>query len=262
MKNYIANISQRYLLPALVAGALAAAVSQANATVNLGNPYAPAGANYTITAKSGINSVNGSGGTSVGAQVNSDFEFKGALGVTYTAGGKTTPWGIGIYSSGGTVSTGLDITLNQQSIASSVSITLADFDINTGDPFFKTGKVESSILVYGSNNTVLFSANPTDVFKAMTPSANGKSDYWDLNFGQLLSNAGQSSNTPISGFLLYADSANGEKVGSDPYFLVAVNGGIPMVPEPSTYLGGFAAIAFLIGMHARVVLKKKKTSLV
>ena len=241
------------------------AVSTANATVDLGNPYTPTGASYTITAKSGINSTNGSGGTSNGAQVNSDFEFKGTLGVAYTpTGGKLTEFGLGIYKDGTTTfSTGLDVQLHQQSFASNVTITLADFDLKSTATFFNPGKVESSILVYGANHVVLFSANPSDVFKALTPSTGQTTeDYWDLNFGTLLSNAGQSANTPISGFLLYADSTNGEKVPSDPYFLVAVNGGIPVVPEPSTYIGGAALIAFLIGMHARAVLKKKNASLV
>lgn len=264
IKN-IANLSRRSLVPALVAGALTVAVSHANATVDLGNPYAPTGADYTITAKQNVNSVNGSGGTSTGAQVNSDFEFKGTLGVAYTnAAGKKTEFGVGIYSDGGsTFSTGLDVTLKQPSIASSVTITLADFDIHSGATFFNPQKVESSILVYGANNVVLFSADPAAVFKALTPATGQtKEDYWNLNFGTLLSNAGQSANTAISGFLLYADSTNGEKVASDPYFLVSVNGGIPMVPEPSTYMGGFGVIALLIGMHARMVAKKRKASLV
>jgi hypothetical protein len=37
---------------------------------------------------------------------------------------------------------------------------------------------------------------------------------------------------------------------------------IIVVPEPSTYLGGAALIALLIGLHARAVLKKKHASLV
>ena len=247
----------------LGASALLISISTANATVNLGNPYTPTGADYTITAKQGVNSVNGSGGTTTGAQVNSDFEFKGTLGVTYTSGTKTTPFGIGIYSSGGTtVSTGLDVQLHEPTIASSLTITLADFDLKSTATFFNPNKVESSILVYGANNVVLFSADPAAVFKALTPSTGQTTeDYWDLNFGTLLSNAGMSANTAISGFLLYADSANGEKVASDPYFLVAVGNGLPAVPEPSTYVGGAALIAFLIGAHARAVLKKKNAAL-
>ena len=267
MTKTVANklqIATKATLCLLSASALLVAASSANATVNLGNPYTPTGASYTITAKSGINSTNGSGGTSNGAQVNSDFEFQGTLGVAYTtSAGKLTEFGIGIYKDGTTFSTGLDVQLHQPSMASNVSITMADFDLKSTATFFNPGKVESSILVYGANNTVLYSANPTAVFGAMTPSTGQTTeDYWDLNFGTLLANGGLPSNTTISGFLLYADSANGEKVPSDPYFLVAVNGGIPVVPEPSTYLGGAAVIAFLIGMHARAVLKKKNTSLV
>lgn len=259
------QIATKATLTLLGASALLLAVSPAYATVDLGNPYTPTGASYTITAKQNVNSVNGSGGTSTGAQVNQDFEFKGTLGAAYTtAAGKKTEFGIGIYSDGGsTFSTGLNISLHQPSIASSVNITLADFDLKSTAAFFNPNKVEASILVYGLNNTVLFSADPTAVFKALTPSTGQTSeDYWDLNFGTLLANAGQSANTTISGFLLYADSAHGEKVPSDPYFLVAVNGGIPQVPEPSTYIGGAALIALLIGAHTRAVLKKKTSSLV
>src|ERR1700693_2943448 len=93
-------ITKQGLLPALVAGILALVSVNANATVQLTNPYTPTGADYTITASQGINGTNGSGGTSNGAVVNSDFEFKGTLGVSYspTAGGKFTDFGIGIYS--------------------------------------------------------------------------------------------------------------------------------------------------------------------
>jgi len=256
-------VTKQALLPALVAGVLALASVNANATVQLTNPYTPTGADFTITAFQGVNSTNGSGGTSSGAVVNNDFEFKGSLGVSYspTAGGKFTDFGLGIYSNGGsTVSTGLNISLHQTSTASSVSVTMADFDISTGDAFFKTGKVESSILVFGPGNTLLFSANPTAVFNAMVPSPKGN-DFWDLNFGKLLSNAGISSSTGISGFLLYADSANGEKIGSDPYFITSINGGMTVVPEPSTYIGGLAIVALLIGAHAKAVLKRKSQSL-
>ena len=257
-------ISKQAILPALVAGVLAIASSNANATVQLTNPYTPAGANYTITAKSGVNSTNGSGGTGTGAVVNQDFEFKGTLGVSYTdAGAKKgglTDFGIGIYSSGGsTFSTGLEIGLHQPMIASTATITLADFDLKSTATFFNPNKVEASVLVYSGANT--FSFNPTQVFAALTNTTgpNGNEDYWNLNFGTLLSNSGQSSSTIISGFLLYADSLNGEKVGSDPYFITSLSGLTP-VPEPSTYIGGLALVALLVSAHAKAVLKRKSQS--
>lgn len=250
---------------ALVAGAFGFLAANANATVELGNPYRPTGANYTIIAKQGVNSSNGNGGTSTGAQVNQDFEFKGTLGVSYTgSGGKkgstSTDFGIGIYSAGGvTLSTGLEIKLDQPSTASTVTVTLADFDLSSTATFFNPGKVESSVLVYGAGGNVIFSASPTQVFNALvnTTGANGSEDYWNLNFGTLLQQNGQSSATPISGFLLYADSTNGEKVPSDPYFITSINGGMTAVPEPATYVGGLALVALLISAHAKAVLKKK-----
>ena len=66
-----------------------------------------------------------------------------------------------------------------------------------------------------------------------------------MNFGKLLANAGQSADATISGFLLYADSKNGETPNSDPYFSTSVSGGIPAIPEPRTYLGGAVLVALL-----------------
>ena len=250
------RIATKATLGLLSASALLITISTANATVNLGNPYAPTGADYSITAKQGVNASNGNGGTSSGAQVNTDFEFKGALGVTYGS----TPFGIGLYNGAGVQSTGLNVTFNNVSLASSVNITLADFDIDTKATFFNVNKVEPGIQIYGAGGVLLGTATPTNVFNSMTASSQGK-DYWDLNFGKLLQSMGQSANQGISGFLLYADSNAGEKPNSDPYFLVAV-AGVPMVPEPSTYVGGAALIALLLGLHTRAVLKKKNSSLV
>jgi hypothetical protein len=92
-----------------------------------------------------------------------------------------------------------------------------------------------------------------------TTGPNGNEDYWNLNFGTLLTNAGQSANTPINGFLLYADSTGGEKVGSDPYFITSIGGFTPVL-EASTYIGGFALIALVIARHAKDVLKRRSQS--
>jgi len=254
------SIPKQALLPVLVASVLAVATINANATVRLTNPYTPAGADYTITAFQGVNSTNGSGGTSSNAVVNQDFEFNGTLGVTYTSAGHTTDFGIGIYSSGGTtVSSGLHITYNQPVIASSGFVTLADFDIKSNATFFNPQKVESSVLVYSGANT--FSFDPAQVFAALTNTTgpNGNEDYWNLNFGTLLSNSGRSANTPISGFLLYADSNNAEHVGSDPYFITSI-GGFVVVPEPSTYIGGLALIGLVIMGHLKAGLKRRSQS--
>jgi hypothetical protein len=50
---------------------------------------------------------------------------------------------------------------------------------------------------------------------------------------------------PITGFVLYADSANGETPNSDPYLLVSVGNGVP-VPEPATWLLLCASIALVV----------------
>ena len=61
---------------------------------------------------------------------------------------------------------------------------------------------------------------------------------WDINFAGLLSTLNL-ADTPINGFVLFADQTGGEQPSSDPYLLVSVGSGI-VVPEPTT-------IALIIG---------------
>lgn len=234
---------------ALIIGAAATA----QATVDLGNPYTPTGANYSISAVQGIDSSSAMGSSNSSTQVNLGFEFSDGIGVAYDNGGKAKEFGIGLYSLGGgksatSESTGLNIKFNQATLASTVSITLADFDIQAGkDTSFKSGKVAPSILLL-SGNSVVGSADPTQIFASMTPTTGQtkSSDYWKLDFSKLLQNA-NIKNGNITGFLLYADDKNGEKANSDPYFLTAISGGagMPVVPEPGTYAAGLGLIALI-----------------
>jgi hypothetical protein len=254
------NLSALFLLLAL-----AAFVPDARATFLRGQPFTPTGANFTMSAVQGINSSNPTGASGFHPQVNGDFEFKDSIGVSYDDGtGKLKDFGLGLYqdSSKNTFSTGLRINYNQPVQASSVTITIEDFDIQAGkDTFFNPKKVEPSITLFGPNGTVFASLNPTQIFPYMVPNttAGSKStDVWDLNFGAVLSGL-KLADGPISGFLLYADMANGEQANSDPYLLVSVGSGIPQVPEPANYLAGIAAILMLGVSHLTVLRRKRAT---
>jgi hypothetical protein len=262
MKTIESSATRRTLSIAALVLAFALA-SSAHATFLRGQPFTPTGANFTITAAQGIDASHPAGNTSLKPQVNGDFEFKDSIGVSYDDGtGKLKDFGIGLYQdpAKNTESTGLRINYNSLVQASSVTITIEDFDINTGDTFFKTGKVEPSITLFGPGGTVFANLTPTDIFKNMTlNTTTGKNtDVWDLNFGKVLTSM-KLADGPITGFLLYADALNGEQNNSDPYMLVAVGNGIPQVPEPANYLAGIAAILMLGVSHMTVLRRKKAT---
>jgi hypothetical protein len=244
----------------LLAVTLTILAPNARAVFLRGETYTPTGADFQISAAQGINSSNPLGQTNFSPQVNGDFEFKDSIGVSYDQGnGKLKDFGLGLYqdSSKNVVSTGLMISYNQLVQASSVTITLEDFDINSGDKFFKTGKVEPGILLFGQNGSVFASLTPTAIFNAMTAAGSSKEpDVWNLNFGTVLKNLSLADG-PISGFLLYADSANGEQSNSDPYLLVAIGPGIPQVPEAANYLAGLAALGMLAVSHFTVLRRKR-----
>ena len=244
------------------------------ATTLLGNPFRPAGATYNIFARQGIDALHPNGDASFTfTQVNKDFEAAGGLGVSYqanVASSTLTNFGIGLYETSAEVphpdssavavhSTGLNLQYDTLVLAYSVTIRMVDFDIDTKDTFFKPKKVEPALLLYGPGGTLFASANPTDIFNAMTPVA-GMEDTWDLNFGILLANKNV-ANGPISGFLLYADAANGEDSKSDPFFLLSCTNGTP-VPEAGNFVAGLAAIAFGGIFHLRQVRRKRKAEAV
>jgi hypothetical protein len=222
--------------------------SSANAVLLVGNPFTPAGANFQIIGLQGINSSNPLGATGFEPQVNNNFEFTPSIGVSYDqGGGKLKDFGLGLYSDSSkqTVSTGLQIQYNSMVNASSVSIVVEDFDIDSGkSAFFKTGKVEPGIILLGANNSIVATFSPTDVFGSMK-AKNGAKDIWDINFSDLLT-ALNKPDVPISGFVLFADANNGEKANSDPYLLVSVGNGIVVVPEATNYVAGAFAIGLIL----------------
>jgi hypothetical protein len=254
-------------VPCIALALLLATVATSSAQVTrLGSPFRPAGASYQISAVQGINASSPLGDGSNAAQVNQNFEFPGSTGVTYSKGGSLTDFGLGLYTdaSNNTASTGLRINYDQLVSASSVTITLEDFDIQAGkDTFFNSNKVEPIITLFGPGGSIFATFDPHSIFPNLTANssggAKGKSDVWDISFAGLL-NTLHLSDGPISGFLLSADMAAGEKPNSDPYLLVSAGNGIPTIPEASNYMAGVAAILFAGLFHLRQFRLRKKAA--
>lgn len=245
---------------AIVGAATLAAVSTASsAVIRQGPTYSPSGSDFTIVALQGVDSGDPLGASGFSPQVNNNFEFDPSIGVTYdTGGGHLTDFGLGLYqdSSHATQSTGLRVNYNAPVDAASVTITVEDFDINShATGFDLQHKVAPAISLLGANNQIVASFGPSDIFPTMVerPPANGhgESDIWDINFGALLTRLHLSS-SQITGFVLAADSANGETSNSDPYLLLSIGNGIPVVPEVSNYIAGLVAIVI-----AGLSLKRK-----
>lgn len=246
-------------LPLSILIALATLVSASAAVIRQGASYSPTGADFTIVALQGVDSGDPLGASGFSPQVNNNFEFDPSIGVTYdTGGGHLTDFGLGLYqdASHATQSTGLRVNYTAPVDAASVTITVEDFDIKMSDGGFNFAhKVAPTISLLGANNAIIATFNPSDIFPAMTerPTANGhgESDVWDINFGALLTRLHLSS-SQITGFVLSADSANGETSNSDPYLLLAIGNGIPVVPEASNYIAGLVALVI-----AGLSLKRK-----
>jgi hypothetical protein len=262
LKEYIK--SPRFLPGAFMVVALLFFVASPlpAAVTRLGNPFTPAGADYDIFARQGIDAAHPTGDTSFTyTQVNTGAENMPAFGVSYqasVASSTLTDFGIGIYDDAAHAvhSTGLNIQYDSLVLASSVTIRMLDFDIDNKATFFNSGKVEPSLLLFGPGGTLYASATPTDIFNSMTFVSKDNDGTFDLNFGALLTNKGLADG-PISGFLLYADATDGEHVGSDPYFLQSIGNGV-VVPEAGNFVAGLAAIAFGGLFHLRQVRRQRK----
>src|SRR5690348_12166852 len=195
---------QRTACIALALG-LGTLAQNVHATFLRGQPYTPPGADFTMTAVQGIDAAHPNGNSSFNPQINGDFEFKDSIGVTYDqGGGHTKDFGLGLYQDAAhnTVSTGIRVNYNELVSASSITITIEDFDIQAGhDTFFKTGKVEPSITLFGPGGTVFANLTPTAIFNNMTVNTTpgNPTDVWDLNFGKVLASM-HIADGPISGF--------------------------------------------------------------
>lgn len=238
--NLTSAITRRQSCPLGLAMAIIGTAVSAGASAQTlqGNPYRPTGANYQIFASQGIDASTPLGKSGFATQVNTDFEVTPSIGVAYEKGSNLVNFGLGLYKDAAnqTQSTGLTVKYDSAIMAYSGSVTVMDFDLKTGATGFLPAKVEPSMLVFGTNNSVIGSFNPDQIFGAMVQQTDGQGkgkDIWDVNFGTLLSNA-HINDISMSGFLLYADSMRGETFNSDPYLMVSAGKG-QMVPEPATF---------------------------
>lgn len=259
MKNATMKTTNHLVIPALVAAALlAVAASSANAVTDLGNPFRPTGANFQIYGEQNVNLSTGQsqGGT---PQVNLNFEDTAGYGVQYTnAMNNQTEFGIGLYDTT-PPTTGLRLQYDNNVLASSLTATLSDFDLmSTATVFDYAHKVAPGILLLGVGGNVIANALPQNILNstnsALTFLSNtGGTDFWNLNFSQLLTNLGLSQNTLISGYVLYADDTHSEMVPSDPYFLSFASNGVTTVPDGgSTVMLLGSALLGLAGLRRKL----------
>ncbi len=235
-------------------------VSTLSAGVILQGPsYSPAGSNFTIVALQGIDSTDTLGQAGFTPQVNNNFEFTPSIGVSYEQGGKLTDFGLGLYQDASKVtqSTGVRINYNAPVDPFSLSVTVQDFDIKGNATGYNFQKVAPTLTLIGTNNQVVATFGQADIFPAMVQRTDkGKdTDIWDISFATLLQKA-HLNPTEISSFVLAADMTNGEKANSDPYLLLAVGNGIPMVPEASNFIAGIVAVLIAGVAQARAMRRR------
>lgn len=282
-------ISFNRLPAALVAGLLLFAPCRLPAgEMNLGSPFTPAGANFSLTALQGgtpdASTITGS--STAGAQVSIGGELQTlgqppqptGFGVSVLGPNGQLNFnqqeGLGLYqpSGGNSVAAdGLLITYTGPVTASSVTLTLADFDLNVhnitagttaaqglmanNQPVsFLHDKVSPQILIQTAGGTVInvdpISNASSLILKSMEfASTQTNADTWTINIGTLLNGLGVNPNTAITSIDLTEsknavfDNNNGQPqsltTNSDPYFLIAAANGT-VVPEPSS-------IALIIG---------------
>ncbi len=237
-------------------------------TIELNQPYAPAGENYSITALQNLTPLTLDGGTSAGVNPNVNLEFQGGFGVRYeNAYGQLTDFGIGLYDAScapgiQTASTGLNIAFDQLVSSNGLSATLGDFHLNEFSTDADPSKVAPTISIYGIGNLLLGNFSTADILAShavslltsLDPIA--KTDLWKLNLSALVG-----PNVQVSGFTLAADTHNGGGslmvVNSDPYFLVGVNGcDCAAVPEP-----GSAFLILSAGLGALIIIRRRNRDL-
>lgn len=274
MQSKISN----YLLSLALALAISCASLNA-AEQNLGPVFTPAGANFSLTALQGVtpDASTITGSSTAGAQVSIGGELQtGApaqptgFGVSVFGNGKlnfNNQQGLALYQPNGANSVaadGLLISYTGAVTASSVTLTLADFDLHVTPAVgttaadalmannqlvsFLHNKVSPQILIQTAGGTVInvdpISNASSLILKSLQfAGTQFNADTWTLNMGTLLTGLGLNPNTAITAIDLTEsnnavfDNNNGQAqtmaTNGDPYFLIAASNGTA-VPEPST----------------------------
>jgi hypothetical protein len=261
---------QRLLMSAAAAAMLLAltSVGFAASPIELSQPYAPAGENYSITALQNLTPLTLDGGTSVGANTNVNFAFQGGFGVRYQdTFGQLTDFGIGLYDASyapgiQAASTGLNIAFDQLVSSHGLSATLGNFGLNEFSIDADPSRVAPTISIYGTGGLLLGNFSAADIIADQALSlltSNdpiAQTDLWKLNLDALIG-----PNVLVSGFTLAADTHNGGgslmAVNSTPYFLVSVSGcECASVPEP-----GSAFLILSAGLGCLIITRRRSRDL-
>jgi hypothetical protein len=225
----------------------ATANSSHASVIDLGATYAPAGANYTISAVQDINAANPAGvsGLGSGLFINQNVENYGALGVTYTvgSGAVSAQPGINLYNNGltaGIQSTGLLYSFTPAGgvAASSASVTLLDFDMKSATAYGANTKAQPQISLFTPGGTMLGTASSATILTNSTFST-VKDGSLTVNMGTLLGAIGLSDQA-IGSYLISAANFSGASLkqfttANDPFFVGSASNGTPLtaVPEAS-----------------------------
>ncbi len=244
-------------LASLAAFAAFAGVNSAHATViDLGSSLRPAGANYTIYAVQDINAANPTGVMNVGPGlfINQNVEYTGALGVTYTVGSGSVSKepGMNLYNNGltaGIQSTGLLYKFDTGIAASTAGVTLLDFDMKAPTAYGSTAKAQPQVTLFSTSGAIIATIDPQTILhnSVFTKDNDGS---LTINMGTLLNALGLPDQTIGSYIISAADYAGASlqqfRTADDPFFVGPATGGIPSVPEPSSFLPLLGVLGMVI----------------
>ncbi|WP_395747746.1 PEP-CTERM sorting domain-containing protein [Prosthecobacter sp.] len=269
MKSLSATRSpQRQPLAGLVAALMLASPALSSAsTIELSQPYTPAGQNYSITALQSMNPLTLQGAMAMGANPNVNLDFQGGFGVRYTnSSGSLVDFGIGLYYDAGCnsglqlSSTGLNVQFNQTISSQGLFLTIGHLGFSDLSTDFSTGTVAPTISVNGPSGPSFFSAHDILANHALTLLTSydpiAQTDLWKIDVHALVGDA------LVNNVTLGADIHNGGgatmTVPSDPYFLVSANGGnCAMIPEP-----GSAFLILSAGLGCMIITRRRNRSLI
>ena len=226
------------------------------AVIDLGASLTPTGANYTIYAVQDINAGNPTGVMNLGPGlfINQNVEYAGALGVTYTVGSGAVSQqpGINLYNNGltaGIQSTGLLYKFDTGIAASTAGVTLLDFDMKDATAYGASTKAQPQISLFTTGGTLIATIDPTTILQNSTFTKDNDGSL-TVNMGTLL-NAASLPDQIIGSYIISAANFPGAslqqfKTANDPFFVGPATGGIPTVPEPSSFLPLLGVLGMVI----------------